>query len=128
MEQFLQGNVPLRHLLHEEILFISCWRSAIKVVNDWSLNLVLRNAFRQNRTISQIRLLDQQQFCHVFDETIISFISLFYSIHYSCFCIIIPLEKKWKCIKNSYIKHIFLTYMGCLHFWQKLHFIEVSLL
>ena len=36
-EQFLQGNVPLRHLLKEETLFMSSWRSATKEVNDWSL-------------------------------------------------------------------------------------------
>ena len=36
MEQFLQGNVPLRHLLNEETLFIS-WRiSAFNEVNDMS--------------------------------------------------------------------------------------------
>ena len=32
-EQFLQGNVPLRHLLNGETLFMSWWRSAIKEVN-----------------------------------------------------------------------------------------------
>ena len=34
---FLQGNVPLRHLLNEEILFTSWWRSAFNDVNDWAL-------------------------------------------------------------------------------------------
>ena len=39
-EQFLQGSVPLKHLLglrllNEEILFMSSQRSSIKEVNDW---------------------------------------------------------------------------------------------
>ena len=34
-EQFLQGNVPLRHLLNEEMLFMSCRRSVIKEVGKW---------------------------------------------------------------------------------------------
>ena len=34
-EQFIQRNVPSRHLLNEETLFMSWWRSAIKEVNDW---------------------------------------------------------------------------------------------
>ena len=38
MEQFLQGNVTLRHLLNEETLFMSWRRSAIKEVNDWALS------------------------------------------------------------------------------------------
>ena len=38
MDQLLQGNVPLRHLLYEETLFTSWRRSAIKEVNDWDLN------------------------------------------------------------------------------------------
>ena len=32
-----QGNVPLRHLLYKETLFMSWQRSAIKEVNDWAL-------------------------------------------------------------------------------------------
>ena len=39
MEQFLQGNVPLRHLLYEETLLMSWRRSAIKEVNDCAHNL-----------------------------------------------------------------------------------------
>ena len=35
---FLQGNVPLRHLQNGETLFMSGQRSAIKEVNDWTLN------------------------------------------------------------------------------------------
>ena len=38
MEQFLEGNVPLRHLLNEKTLLMSWQRSAIKEVNDWDLN------------------------------------------------------------------------------------------
>ena len=38
MEQFLQGNVPLRHLLNEETSFMSWQRSAIKELNDLVLN------------------------------------------------------------------------------------------
>ena len=38
MEQFLQGNIPLRHLLNAETLFMSWRRSAIKDVNDWAKN------------------------------------------------------------------------------------------
>ena len=41
MEQFLQGNVPLRHLLNEETLFMSWRGSAIKEVNDWNLNVLM---------------------------------------------------------------------------------------
>ena len=37
MEQFHQGNVPVRHLLNEETLFTSWWRFSIKEVNDWAL-------------------------------------------------------------------------------------------
>ena len=37
MEQFPQGNVPLRHLLNEETLFMSWRRSVIKEVNDFAL-------------------------------------------------------------------------------------------
>ena len=33
IQQLLQGNIPLRHLLNEETLFIFWWRSAIKKVN-----------------------------------------------------------------------------------------------
>ena len=112
-----------RHLLNEETLFIYWWRSDIKEVNDFSLNLVLRNAFRQNRTISQIRLLDQQQFCHVFDDNIINSISLFYSIvHFSCFCTLFSLEKK---SENSEIIRISNIYRNILFrlfafIWQKL--------
>ena len=36
MEHFLQGNVPLRHLLNEETLFMSRLKFAIKEVNDWA--------------------------------------------------------------------------------------------
>ena len=38
-EQFLHENVPLKHLLNEETLFMSWQRSAIKEVNDWALSL-----------------------------------------------------------------------------------------
>ena len=38
-EQFLQENVPLRHLLNEETLLMCLQRSAIKEVNDWTLNV-----------------------------------------------------------------------------------------
>ena len=40
MEHFLQGNVPLRHLLNAKPLFMFWWRSAIKEVNDWALSEV----------------------------------------------------------------------------------------
>ena len=36
MEQFLQGNVPIRHQLKEEFLFMSRQRSAIIEDNDWA--------------------------------------------------------------------------------------------
>ena len=36
-EHFLQGNVPLMHLLNEKPLFISWRRSAFNEVNDWAL-------------------------------------------------------------------------------------------
>ena len=36
MEQFLQGNVPIRHQLKEEFLFMSRRRSAIIEDNDWA--------------------------------------------------------------------------------------------
>ena len=38
MEQFIQENVPLRHLLNEETLLMSWQRSAIKEVNYSVLN------------------------------------------------------------------------------------------
>ena len=41
MEQFLQGNVPLRHLLNEDTLFISWQRSAFNDVNDWTLGFTM---------------------------------------------------------------------------------------
>ena len=37
MKQFLPGNIPLRHLLIKETLFMSWWRSAMKEVNDWAM-------------------------------------------------------------------------------------------
>ena len=43
MEQLLHGNVPLRHLLNEDTLFMSWWRSAIKEVNDKALKLQFYN-------------------------------------------------------------------------------------
>ena len=36
-EHFLQGNVPLMHLLNAKPLLISCWRSAFNEVNDYIL-------------------------------------------------------------------------------------------
>ena len=36
-EQFLQGNVPLRHLLNAETLFMSWQRITIQEENDWAL-------------------------------------------------------------------------------------------
>ena len=36
-EQFLQGNVSLRHLLSKETQLMSWWRYAINYVNDWDL-------------------------------------------------------------------------------------------
>ena len=42
MEQFLQGNVTLRHLLNEKTLFMASRRSAIKEVNDdWAFEDLL---------------------------------------------------------------------------------------
>ena len=35
-QQFLQGNVPIRHQLKEEFLFMSRQRSAIIEDNDWA--------------------------------------------------------------------------------------------
>ena len=37
-EHFLQGNVPLWHLLNAKPPFMSWWRSAFNKVNDWALN------------------------------------------------------------------------------------------
>ena len=37
MEHFLQGNVPLRHLLNAKSPFMSWRRSAFNEVNDWAL-------------------------------------------------------------------------------------------
>ena len=37
-EHFLQGNVPLRHLLKTKPLIVSWWRSAFNEVNDWALS------------------------------------------------------------------------------------------
>ena len=37
LEQFLWGNFPLRHLLNEETIFMSWWRSSIIKVNDLAL-------------------------------------------------------------------------------------------
>ena len=50
MEQFLQGNVPLSHLL---CLY---WQgSAIKLVNDWALNNAkYSRLFIKSKTIFQI--------------------------------------------------------------------------
>ena len=41
MENFLQGNVPLRHLLNAKPPFMSWWRSAFSEVNDWALSDVI---------------------------------------------------------------------------------------
>ena len=38
-EHFLQGNVPLRHLLNAKLPFMSWWRSALNEVNDWALDI-----------------------------------------------------------------------------------------
>ena len=35
---FLQGTVPLRHLLNEETLLMSLQRSSFNEVNDWALS------------------------------------------------------------------------------------------
>ena len=35
MEHFLQGNVPLSHLLNAKAQFKSWWRSVFNEVNDW---------------------------------------------------------------------------------------------
>ena len=35
MKEFFPGNVPLRHLLNEETLFMPFWRSVIEEVNDF---------------------------------------------------------------------------------------------
>ena len=40
MEHFLQGNVPLRHLLNAKPLFMFWRRSAFNEVNDWALSEV----------------------------------------------------------------------------------------
>ena len=37
MEHFLQGNVPLNHLLNEKPLFMTRWSSANYEANDWAL-------------------------------------------------------------------------------------------
>ena len=38
-EHFLQGNIPLKHLLNTKPSFISYWRSAFNEVNNWALTL-----------------------------------------------------------------------------------------
>ena len=58
MEQFLQGNAPLWHLLNEETLFISWRRSDIKDVNDWDHGIwdvqKIFNVVQKSRIIDHI--------------------------------------------------------------------------
>ena len=53
MEQFLQGNVPLRHLLNEETLYMYWQRSAIIEVNDWALKNLALYQVSTNLKLSQ---------------------------------------------------------------------------
>ena len=43
MEHFLQGNVPLRHLLNAKPAFMSWRRTAFNEVNDWAQSVDFRN-------------------------------------------------------------------------------------
>ena len=56
-ENFLQGHVLFRHLLHAKPPFMSWWRSTFNEVNDWALQFVVVYNFlycrkRRNENLS----------------------------------------------------------------------------
>ena len=65
MEQFLQGNVPLRHLLNEESIMSSWLKSAIKEINNWALNL---NYYQTSKILTHFNVSKTAK-THTFEKT-----------------------------------------------------------